>query len=387
LSVGSLILWLLVNNFGYVMGDVAMDSLVIEYAQREATEERGAIQAWCYTTRAFGFVVSYAITGFGLNGPEYGGSFSVALPLPAFLWILVGLQAIGLPWWLALKEEKFDSSTLGAGVSLGKAWSLMQNKTFSQLMLFNVIMNASQVCVVNARNTVLALWVKMTPLVNAFDGVLQQFIMMLTLAAAAKWFKSYSWRNLLIFGTAFYCSIMFLFWLVVFDITRNPWLVIFIDGDQTFAQNIGYLVVMWAVVEMAPPGIEGTTLALTTTVGNAGQSLGGYIVMGYNAIFSLSREDIIGDSSYTRHQYMFNAITVMVTQCFFLCFISWMPPQKEEARVKYVNATKSSAWGIVAFTFVVIAMTWGIGSTLAALACPCNPILGGDGCPDGCSST
>merc|ERR1712048_772226 len=105
-------------------------------------------------------------------------------------------------------------------------------KSFSQLMIFNVIMNMSQSVTVNCRNTVLAIWVQMTPLVNAFDQVLQQFIMMLTLAAAAKWFKNYNWRFLLVFGTLFYISIMFLFWLVVFDVVRNPWLVVFIDGDQ-----------------------------------------------------------------------------------------------------------------------------------------------------------
>lgn len=386
LSVNSLIIFMIANNFGYVMADVAMDSLVIEYAQKEPPEERGAIQGWCYTTRALGFVVSYAITGFGLNGPAYGGSFSAELPLADFLWILVGLQAVGLPWWLALHEERVDPSTLGASVSARKAVELMQNKTFSKLMIFNVIMNMSQLVTVNARNTVLAIWVKMTPLVNSLDSVLQQFIMMLTLAAAAKWFKSYNWRSLLVFGTLFYIAIMFLFWLVVFDVVRNPWLVIFIDGDQTFAQNIGYLVVMWAVVEMAPPGIEGTTLALTTTVGNAGQSLGSYVVMAFNAMFALNREDIVGDSMYTRYQYMFNALACMAMQCVFILFIAWMPTQNLDARQKYLGGGKSNAWGVVAFAFVVVALTWGIGSTLAALACPCSRILGGDGCPDGCAS-
>ena len=42
---------------------------------------------------------------------------------------------------------------------------------------------------------------------------------------------------------------------------------------RRFAQNIGYLVVMWACVEMAPPDLEGTTLALATTIGNAGQRI------------------------------------------------------------------------------------------------------------------
>ena len=63
--------------------------------------------------------------------------------------------------------------------------------------------------------------------------------MMATLAAAARWLKNYSWHALLAGGTAFYCALMFLFWLVVLDVVRNQWLVIFIDADQTFAQNVG----------------------------------------------------------------------------------------------------------------------------------------------------
>merc|ERR1719160_1592310 len=145
--------------------------------------------------------------------------------------------------------------------------------------------------------------------------------MMATLAAAARWLKHWPWRALLLYGTAFYIAMMFLFWLVVFDVVRNQWLVIFIDCDQTFAQNIGYLVVMWACVEMAPAGIEGTTLALATSVGNAGQSLGSYVVMAYNACFALSRQDLAADSEYTRRQYMYNSLLVMATQCLYLLLL------------------------------------------------------------------
>merc|ERR1719238_1499192 len=122
------------------------------------------------------------------------------------------------------------------------------------------------------------------------DNLLQQLITMGTLAFATGFLKNYNWRMLLIAGTAFYVSFMFLFWLVVFDVVRNQWLVIFIDGNQTFAQNISYLVVMWAVVEMAPKGLEGTTLALATTVGNAGQAMGNFFVIFFNGLFQLDQK-------------------------------------------------------------------------------------------------
>merc|ERR1711988_1094558 len=118
---------------------------------------------------------------------------------------------------------------------------------------------------------------------TSVDNNIGQLIQIVTLFAAAKYLKRFNWQMLLIAGTAFWCVWQIAFWLVVFDVIRNPWFVVLIDMDQTFAQNIGYLVVMWAVVEMAPPGLEGTTLALTTTVANAGQSLGSCVVMLYNA--------------------------------------------------------------------------------------------------------
>eukprot|EP00747_Dinoflagellata_sp_TGD_P216276 gnl/TRDRNA2_/TRDRNA2_88849_c0_seq1.p1 gnl/TRDRNA2_/TRDRNA2_88849_c0~~gnl/TRDRNA2_/TRDRNA2_88849_c0_seq1.p1 ORF type:complete len:580 (+),score=73.80 gnl/TRDRNA2_/TRDRNA2_88849_c0_seq1:94-1740(+) len=386
-SVTALVLLMCANNFGYVLADVAMDSLVIEYARREPPEDRGGIQGMCYTCRAGGFIVSTALTGFGLNGPMYGGDFDFELSLSTFLWILVGLQCVGLPWWVSLHEERVELPREDSRQTLRHVTDLMRNTAFSKMMLFNVLMNASQTATVNARNSVLSTWVEMSPLAYSMDQVLQYVIMMATLAAAATWLKHFSWRGLLIGGTALYIGIMFLFWLVVFDVVRNQWLVIFIDADQTFAQNIGYLVVMWACVEMAPVGIEGTTLALATSVGNAGQSLGGYLTMGYNAAFALSREDLRLDTEHTRQQYIYNAILVMATQCLYIPFLAWMPNQKQDARQKFERMDNSRVLAFLAMAAVLFAASWGAGTTIAGLFCACSPVLGGSGCIEGVCST
>merc|ERR1719160_1588542 len=186
--------------------------------------------------------------------------------------------------------------------------------------------------------------------------------MMATLAAAARWLKHWPWRALLLYGTAFYIAMMFLFWLVVFDVVRNQWLVIFIDADQTFAQNIGYLVVMWACVEMAPTGLEGTTLALATTVGNAGQSLGTYVTMFYNGFFDLSREAIASDTAYVRRQYIYNALAVIATQCAYLLALRLMPDQKRDAREKFTQYLRSMPTAIASAVMITFAVVWGMGT-------------------------
>jgi len=389
LPLNSLVGLMMLNNFGYVMADVAMDSMAIEFAQREPLEQRGTIQGMCYTSRALGFIIACAITGFGLNGPLYGGSFSSELSLSTYLWILVALQAVGLPWWICLQEDKVDPIKIAGGVSrsLSKAWALMKNSTFSKMMLFNVFMNVCQQVTVAARTSVLDTWVHMSPLTYSLDQLQQNVVMMLTLFVATKYCKNLNWRVLLVAGTFFYVIVMFLFWLVVFDVVRDPWLVIFIDADQTFAQNIGYLVVMWACVEMAPDGLEGTTLALATTVSNAGQALGNYVAMGFNACFALTRADISADSEYTRKQYMYNSLAVMGVQCLYMILLTWVPNAKVSAKAQFLQGRQSVPLAVLAVVFVVFALLWGSSTTIAALFCPCSRILGGSGCgANGCSS-
>lgn len=404
LSVSTLIIWMLVNNFGYVMADVAMDSMAIDMAKREALEDRGAIQANCYTIRSLGFMVSTAITSFGLNGPAYGGTFPDSIPITTLLWIVVGLQCFGLPFWLALQEDKInpgtdllESETEVAESSFSKMWELLHNSAFSKLMIFNVFMNASQCIIVNARNSVLARWVGMAPLTQGADSIIGYILQAITLYCAGRWWKNYNWRGLLIFGTLYFVFFLFAFWLVIFDVGpfRNQWFVVLIDADQTFAQSVGYLVAMWACVEMAPAGIEGTTLALTTTIGNAGQSIGSYVTIAFNAIFALSQADLLTNldgspctpkpgehcagSQDTRMQYMYNAIAVMICQFAFMLFFAWMPTSMTNSSERYLKKETSSNMRVWAVILVIFAVTWGSGTTIAAMICPDNSIVGGDG--------
>merc|ERR1712226_632260 len=88
LSLTPMVLLMTANNFGYVLADVAMDSLSVEYAKREHPDRKGEIQGLCYTIRAFGFLVAFCLTGFGFNGKVFLGDFDFSLTIPQFLWIL-----------------------------------------------------------------------------------------------------------------------------------------------------------------------------------------------------------------------------------------------------------------------------------------------------------
>jgi len=72
-----------VATLGYVCADVAADGLTATLAMREPIESRGTIQSSVYLCRQIGMMLSSVIVGFGMNGPEYGGSFARGLSFEA----------------------------------------------------------------------------------------------------------------------------------------------------------------------------------------------------------------------------------------------------------------------------------------------------------------
>jgi len=178
---------------------------------------------------------------------------------------------------------------------------------------------------------------------------------------------------------------MMLFWLVVFDVVRNQWFVMFIDFDQMFAKDLGHLVAVWCTAEMAPAGLEGITFAFMATIGNAGSCLGSYVTMGLNGFFELSRDALVEDTPDVRWQYLFNALAVMAANLFYLQFMSFMPPRRQEACARFARRDLSVAWAIMAVMLAVAAVLWNAGTSIGAVVCPCSHIVGGTGCPDGCT--
>lgn len=194
---------------------------------------------------------------------------------------------------------------------------------------------------------------------------------------------------LLIGGTAFWTFWQLMFWMAVFNVDRHPWFVVLIDLDQTFAQNIGYLVVFWAVVEMAPPGLEGTTLALCTTVGNAGQTLANFIGVAFNGIFTVDTDHIAADSDATRRQYCYNSTAIIAVQWMYILCMCWMPSSFAHAKTEFQKRTvaKSTGWAKAATCFVCLAVFLGTLSTFMSFLCTCNVLFGGDGCESTFSCT
>eukprot|EP00928_Gymnodinium_smaydae_P073936 TRINITY_DN57032_c0_g1_i1.p1 TRINITY_DN57032_c0_g1~~TRINITY_DN57032_c0_g1_i1.p1 ORF type:complete len:534 (+),score=70.21 TRINITY_DN57032_c0_g1_i1:39-1640(+) len=382
--LSSLVLSLTANNFGRVMAFTAAQSMAVELAKKESYETRGRLQSYCAAARYVGGTFAALFIGIALNGPLYGGSFDWELSIPAYTWILCAIQALGVPWWLWLQEQPVHVDIIvPVRMRLKQCADLLKNKAYSNLLLFAVIMNAAGGVQVAARNSCLASWVKMSPFFYSSDAVVQQLVLAATMYASGRYLKKFSWHRLYVYGELVYLFLMMLFWLVVFDVFRCPLFVMFIDADKTAAAYSAFMVLSWAAVEMAPKGLEGTTVALALNVGNAGWCFGGYLTRVYNGFFELSRDQIRMDDTHVHWQYIQNAMLVIVTQMAFFPFLCWVPTQKDDARRRFQLHQTSVLKGIAATVLAAFAVLWAVGSTVGGLFCSCAQIFGGTGCADG----
>ncbi len=104
------IMCLFAINIGYIMADVATDSVMTDLAQREPLAERGQLQTTYYIVRAITGALTSGVVSFGFSSKEYGGSFSWGFTLPQYVWITVALASMGLVTFYRLKE-KHDPTT------------------------------------------------------------------------------------------------------------------------------------------------------------------------------------------------------------------------------------------------------------------------------------
>jgi len=375
------------TNFAYMFADVAADGLAVEYAHREPLNQRGRIQSYNYCMRFTTTCVMFLLTSFALNTPLYGGSFTVGMSISGYLWVLTAGQAVWLPFWWIMEEKEVDPKLVtSVAHKLGLAWQLLQNRAFAALMIFNVIFNCFTSVGVVGNNGLAAYWVGVSALQYNLSGIFQYVAVTLVIWINGKYFVQYSWRCLQSFGLITSTFMGLLSLMIVYNINRSPWFWVFTQVDTTILGMIGWMTAIWACNEMAPPGLEGTALALATTSNNAAISVSVFFRNLIGGMFPLLSSGN-GARDYLKpeaeDQFAYNIYIVMAVNLFGLVFMWLLPYQKAQARRRFQTWGSSTPYGFVGIAIVSVAMFYGTSTNLATLFCPCSPTWGGSGCIEG----
>lgn len=372
-------------NLFYIIGDVAMDGMVIDLAKHEPIEKRGSIQSSIYLVRSLAMSVTSTFMAFGFSSPEYGGDFSWGMKLPHYLMFLAGVNMLGLYFYYRGKEGNHYKRKSYLK-QFKQMYKRMKLRVVSEIILFSFfvhlityINNASSLDIERQ-------WCNTEPWVDGlFGSVLSSLLMAVGIFLTRRYFLNTSWRKLLAV-TIVSMSIITYIPAVLIDlaIIRNQFFYIGAPLINQLINGIFFIVCSFCAVEVAEKGSECTTIALLTQVSNLSIPFASLISANLAGAFDLYDHSTgkLKDDTETRHNMLKLDTLIFVIQLCALPTLLLLPPQKQAIQDKLSQGIKDPRLAKIIIAGLIFCFFWSLTGNFLQIfpSTSCLKIVGGKGC-------
>ncbi|POM78511.1 Transmembrane protein [Phytophthora palmivora] len=351
---------MMLASLGYMIADVASDGLVVEFAQREPENIRGNIQSTVYLVRSVAMIMAALLVGFGLNGEDYGGSFSWSFSMSQLMLIfsLLSLVAIPAAVWL-IQEPPIGDQIPQFREYMHSLWVLIQNSAMVQILAYRFFSGIFDGFTITAGDPIQRYWASVHPLNESLFSVLGLVVFSAALYITKQIGLGWSWRRVIAWTSV---SVIVLDGIVgmltVWDVLRSQWFWLGTPILEELPQAMNFLVSTFVVVELAELGNEAAVYGLLTTVSNLSSPFASCISKNVNALFDVGVTDIIHDSEHVRWQVTWTYVIAYTMKLLSLAWLPLLPRQKRETQALKRQA-RSWFWGGVATVSIFIfALLW-----------------------------
>ena len=372
---------------GYVMADVAADSLAVQYAKHEPMQVRGTLQSNMYLVRTIGGIVAALFVGIGMNGKQYNGSFSFTLSFSEVCGCLAAPALVMAPVsWLYIDEPVESAPTTNVRHYLHECWQILETKAMFYIIVYNVGHAVIGDIYTTASANVSLVWAGVQNLQAKMFSAVAMATFASGIAIVKQYFLNDSWRKILLGTTLLLGTIDAIFaYCTVFDVVRNQY---FFLGEEMIVMvpaAARFLVTTFVIVEMSPHGKEGITYGMLTTIHNLGGPIARAIS---NQIFGLCfsglstkrkyEEDTTAFRAHVAWSYAVSYAAGLVS----LGFLYFLPDQKAQAQYRVQHWGKSKRYAQATLLIVVTCWTYAVTVNLLAMfpSTACLNWVGGDGC-------
>ncbi|RHY10392.1 hypothetical protein DYB36_010390 [Aphanomyces astaci] len=370
--------------FGYVLAACASDAMVVEYAQREPLAIRGRIQTAIYVVRTLAGILAYLVTAFGLNGPNYAGSFSFALsPNAPYGICLVPCVLLVLSTVFLLVEKKTVPSSFTEW--WGTFWESLQSRVMWQICLFRFLSNVFNGVGTTAGLPISTYWAGVEPLNDSLSGIIGSLLFAGILVVVGKWGLNWNWRWTIAAGTIGIIVVDgFVVYMTIWDVVRNQWFFTGVALADNIPGGIRFIVSTYVAVEIADKGNEGATYGLISTVNNLAGPFASIFYKYVNSFFKVRQNDIKSDTLEVRWDV---AYVYMISYGFKVASLFWLfllPPQKMEVQALKARGGKSKVAGVILVATFVVCVSFTVTTSIMSIfpLTKCYRIAGGNGVLD-----
>ncbi|ETV78626.1 hypothetical protein H257_08118 [Aphanomyces astaci] len=370
--------------FGYVLAACASDAMVVEYAQREPVAIRGRVQTAIYVVRTLTGILAYLVTAFGLNGPNYAGSFSFALaPNAPYGICLVPCVLVVLSTVFLLVEKK--SPPTSATEWFQAFWESLQRRVMWQICLFRFLSNFFNGIGTTAGSPISTYWAGVEPLNDSLSSIVGSLLFAGILVIVAKWGLNWNWRYTIAAGTVGVIVIDgFVVYMTIWDVVRNQWFYTGVALADTIPSGVRFIVATYVAVEIADKGNEGATYGLISTVNNLAGPFASIFFKYINSYFKVRQNDIKADTLEVRWDVTYVFLISYSCKIASLFWLFMLPPQKQQVQELKARGGKSKLAGVILITFFTAALAFSVTTSVMSIypSTKCYRIAGGNGVLD-----
>ncbi|RHY01547.1 hypothetical protein DYB28_003391 [Aphanomyces astaci] len=371
-------------TLSYIFAAVPSDALVVAVAQREPMAVRGRLQSMVYMTRTLATMLSSAMIGFGLNSPDFSGSFGWDMGQHTIFVLLAVVTGAMVPitWWCVLDERHPIMESFRAYAH--QFWNLVQKRATWQIMLFSLLFNLLNSGVTStAAPYVMLRWAKVENLNYQLMNVAGNLVFAVTLGAMGGWGTMWNWPLVVVVTTVAANAIdAFVQFLTIYDVLRNQWFYIGVPLAENLPYAMQFIVTTFVIVELAEEGNEGITYGLFTTVTNLPIAVGPVISNAIFSSFDVSENAIAADSVDTRHQVAWTYIIYYFTTIAACLTVVLLPSQKPALHALQATGGKHPFIGGAVLVVCLVMLVYSVVASLLPMyeTTSCLVVAGGKGC-------
>ena len=196
--------------------------------------------------------------------------------------------AASIPLYLRIKEEKVKAEPRMEFVR--KFWTQLQSRACWQIILYGMIshitfgvMNGKQLDIsrdtmwwiiwystvshilcpplhcIAAKMPANFVWLDLHTFQHQIMVIFEKTVFFIGLQLIRKYALNVSWRKQVLLGSLLVLCFNSLYFIIIFDVWRNPWFYIFTDVSALFMYTLNFLASHASMVEVAEPGYEAIT--------------------------------------------------------------------------------------------------------------------------------
>ncbi|KAF0690284.1 Aste57867_18310 [Aphanomyces stellatus] len=255
--------------FFLVLANVPADALMVEMAQREASVVRGRLLSLVYAVRYMGTTMAQLVAEASLASTAFGGDYSFALGLPAYFGILACLSAIVVPVVLVWFTHEPRRGSVNCPEYLGEFWSVVQTRAMWQILLFAFLFNACGVLTATMDHPTVLTWAHVTPTMRKWANIAGGLGMPLGFLVAGWRGTEWNWRVAVVASTVAFASLKALAGVATAcHVIDSPTLFLVLDEGARVPLAIAFIVTTYNYIEGTPPGKEGITYGMLSSLHN-----------------------------------------------------------------------------------------------------------------------